>query len=127
MLPAHVNLILLSATVPNTFEFADWIGYYFLPSLFLFLFSLPLWFNLCFNRRTKRKVIHVISTQKRPVPLEHSLHTGNDLYKIVDSKRTFLNLGYISFYSRFFPSSPPFIFVLVVMGVSGDHNSLIFK
>src|ERR1700759_731484 len=26
MLPAHVNLILLSATVPNTFEFADWIG-----------------------------------------------------------------------------------------------------
>ncbi len=24
MLPAHVNLILLSATVPNTFEFADW-------------------------------------------------------------------------------------------------------
>eukprot|EP00026_Physarum_polycephalum_P000457 Phypoly_transcript_00458.p1 GENE.Phypoly_transcript_00458~~Phypoly_transcript_00458.p1 ORF type:complete len:1246 (+),score=257.19 Phypoly_transcript_00458:76-3813(+) len=70
MLPAHVNLILLSATVPNTFEFADWIG------------------------RTKRKVIHVISTQKRPVPLEHSLHTGNDLFKIVDSKRTFLNLGY---------------------------------
>ena len=26
MLPAHVNLIMLSATVPNTFEFADWIG-----------------------------------------------------------------------------------------------------
>jgi len=27
MLPAHVNLILLSATVPNTKEFADWVGY----------------------------------------------------------------------------------------------------
>lgn len=27
MLPAHVNLVLLSATVPNTKEFADWIGY----------------------------------------------------------------------------------------------------
>ena len=26
MLPAHVNLILLSATVPNTKEFADWVG-----------------------------------------------------------------------------------------------------
>jgi antiviral helicase SKI2 len=26
MLPAHVNLVLLSATVPNTFEFANWIG-----------------------------------------------------------------------------------------------------
>jgi antiviral helicase SKI2 len=26
MLPQHVNLILLSATVPNTEEFAEWIG-----------------------------------------------------------------------------------------------------
>ena len=26
MLPAHVNLILLSATVPNLMEFADWVG-----------------------------------------------------------------------------------------------------
>ena len=27
MLPAHVGIILLSATVPNTLEFADWVGY----------------------------------------------------------------------------------------------------
>jgi len=27
MLPAHVGIILLSATVPNTVEFADWVGY----------------------------------------------------------------------------------------------------
>jgi replicative superfamily II helicase len=26
MLPEHVNIILLSATVPNTREFADWVG-----------------------------------------------------------------------------------------------------
>ena len=26
MLPKHVNIILLSATVPNTLEFAAWIG-----------------------------------------------------------------------------------------------------
>ena len=26
MLPAHINLILLSATVPNAMEFADWVG-----------------------------------------------------------------------------------------------------
>lgn len=26
MLPAQVKIILLSATVPNTLEFADWIG-----------------------------------------------------------------------------------------------------
>ena len=26
MLPAHVGLVLLSATVPNVWEFADWVG-----------------------------------------------------------------------------------------------------
>lgn len=26
MLPDHVSIILLSATVPNTKEFADWVG-----------------------------------------------------------------------------------------------------
>ena len=26
LLPAHVNIIMLSATVPNTLEFADWVG-----------------------------------------------------------------------------------------------------
>jgi antiviral helicase SKI2 len=27
MLPDHVNIILLSATVPNAKEFADWVGW----------------------------------------------------------------------------------------------------
>ena len=27
MLPEHISVILLSATVPNAMEFADWIGY----------------------------------------------------------------------------------------------------
>ena len=27
MLPDHVNIILLSATVQNTKEFAEWVGY----------------------------------------------------------------------------------------------------
>jgi superfamily II RNA helicase len=31
MLPEHVNIILLSATVPNTKEFADWVGYVIYP------------------------------------------------------------------------------------------------
>ncbi|XP_060071895.1 superkiller complex protein 2-like [Ylistrum balloti] len=76
MLPKHVNIILLSATVPNTIEFADWIG------------------------RTKRKKIYVISTLKRPVPLEHFLYTGNSgktsdqLFLLVDHKKTFLTNGY---------------------------------
>ncbi|KAK4055538.1 Antiviral helicase ski2 [Microbotryomycetes sp. JL201] len=70
MLPDHVNIILLSATVPNTKEFADWVG------------------------RTKKKDIYVISTPKRPVPLEHFLYSGKDLHKIVDSKGQFLGAGY---------------------------------
>ncbi|KAG0369765.1 hypothetical protein BGZ54_008959, partial [Gamsiella multidivaricata] len=70
MLPAHVTLILLSATVPNTKEFADWVG------------------------RTKKKDIYVISTPKRPVPLEHHLFANREVYKIVDAKQTWLNLGY---------------------------------
>ncbi|KAI9494833.1 NUC185 domain-containing protein [Zychaea mexicana] len=67
MLPAHVNIILLSATVPNTREFADWVG------------------------RTKKKDIYVISTLKRPVPLEHHLYAGKDLFKIVGANETKLN------------------------------------
>lgn len=70
MLPAHVNLILLSATVPNTKEFADWIG------------------------RTKEKDIYVISTSKRPVPLEHHFFIGKELIKIVDASKTFMSNEY---------------------------------
>lgn len=76
MLPAQVKIILLSATVPNTLEFADWIG------------------------RTKKKKIYVISTPKRPVPLQHFLYTGNsnktsnELFMIVDADGKFLTRGY---------------------------------
>lgn len=58
MLPAHMNLILLSATVPNVMEFADWVG------------------------RTKRKRLYVTGTTKRPVPLEHNLFYNGALYTI---------------------------------------------
>lgn len=70
MLPEHVTLILLSATVPNTHEFASWVG------------------------RTKKKDIYVISTPKRPVPLEHYLWASKDKYKIVDSNKRFLENGW---------------------------------
>ena len=70
MLPDHVNLILLSATVPNTKEFASWVG------------------------RTKKKDIYVISTPKRPVPLEFYLWANKRVFKIVDSNGKFLNQGY---------------------------------
>jgi antiviral helicase SKI2 len=61
---------LLSATVPNTYEFASWVG------------------------RTKKKDIYVISTPKRPVPLEHYLWAGKDMHKIVDSEKRFIEKGW---------------------------------
>ena len=45
-------------------------------------------------RRTKKKDIYVISTAKRPVPLEHHLYAGKDIFKIVDSKGEFLGQGW---------------------------------
>ncbi|OQV16164.1 Helicase SKI2W [Hypsibius exemplaris] len=50
MLPAQVGIVMLSATVPNAVEFANWIG------------------------RIKQRKIYVITTLKRPVPLEHHMY-----------------------------------------------------
>ncbi|KAF2487817.1 NUC185 domain-containing protein [Neohortaea acidophila] len=70
MLPEHVTLICLSATVPNTQEFASWVG------------------------RTKKKDIYVISTPKRPVPLEHYIWADKKMFKIVDANKTFIEKGW---------------------------------
>ncbi|KAL1907089.1 Antiviral helicase ski2 [Sporothrix stenoceras] len=70
MLPEQVSLILLSATVPNTYEFASWVG------------------------RTKKRDVYVINTPKRPVPLEHYLWSGKTVQKIVDSDRKWVEKGY---------------------------------
>ncbi|KAL9107716.1 MAG: hypothetical protein Q9227_007431 [Pyrenula ochraceoflavens] len=70
MAPEHVTFILLSATVPNTHEFASWVG------------------------RTKKKDIYVISTPKRPVPLEHYLWAGKEMKKIVDSEKRWNDQGW---------------------------------
>lgn len=70
MLPAQVNLIFLSATTPNTFEFSDWIG------------------------RTKRRMVHVVKTDYRPVPLSHFLWAGNKLHLVLQGKGGFLDSGY---------------------------------
>uniref|UniRef100_A0A914X265 Uncharacterized protein n=1 Tax=Plectus sambesii TaxID=2011161 RepID=A0A914X265_9BILA len=76
MLPSHVKLIMLSATAPNCMEFADWVG------------------------RIKNRIINVITTPKRPVPLEHFLYTGqdgktkNDRFLLVDKTGQYLARGY---------------------------------
>ncbi|XP_053671367.1 SKI2 subunit of superkiller complex protein [Anopheles nili] len=76
LLPDHVCIVMLSATVPNTIEFANWVG------------------------KTKKKRVYVVSTAKRPVPLEHYLYTGfggktkNDSFLIVNEHSKFLQEGY---------------------------------
>lgn len=71
LLPDHVCIIMLSATVPNTLEFANWVG------------------------KTKKKKVYVMSTLKRPIPLEHFLYTGNggktkdDIFLLVEANGTF--------------------------------------
>ena len=70
MLPQYVNMIFLSATTPNTIEFSDWIG------------------------RTKRKPVHVIRTNYRPVPLSHNLWAGLKLHKIMEGRGGFVEKGY---------------------------------
>jgi hypothetical protein len=42
MLPDHVNIILLSATVPNAKEFADWVGWVLnIPMIFARSYEFP--------------------------------------------------------------------------------------
>jgi antiviral helicase SKI2 len=53
LLPEHINIVMLSATIPNYIEFAEWVG------------------------KIKQRNIYVMCTKKRPVPLEHYLYTGN--------------------------------------------------
>ncbi|KAG7391848.1 Helicase SKI2W [Phytophthora boehmeriae] len=66
MLPEHIGMVFLSATTPNHLEFSDWIG------------------------RTKKQKIHVISTYKRPVPLQHFLYAGKELIKLYDATTGYL-------------------------------------
>ncbi|XP_066065514.1 LOW QUALITY PROTEIN: superkiller complex protein 2 [Chamaea fasciata] len=76
LLPEHVKLVLLSATVPNALEFAQWVG------------------------RTKRRCVKVLSTPRRPVPLEHFLFTGNSsrtrhqLFQLLGPGGAFSTQGY---------------------------------
>jgi antiviral helicase SKI2 len=72
LLPDHINIVMLSATIPNHVEFAEWVG------------------------KIKQRSIYVISTKKRPIPLEHFLYTGNsqktstEMFLLIDAQENFL-------------------------------------
>ncbi|PNF35853.1 hypothetical protein B7P43_G09406 [Cryptotermes secundus] len=72
LLPDHVSIVMLSATIPNTLDFANWVG------------------------ATKKKKVYVVSTLKRPVPLQHYLYTGSKtgLFLIVEEAGKFIESGY---------------------------------
>lgn len=58
MLPKHINLVMLSATIPNSLDFAEWVG------------------------RTKERCVYVISTNKRAVPLEFAIYCDSNVFSI---------------------------------------------
>ncbi|KAL0241140.1 hypothetical protein GEMRC1_006375 [Eukaryota sp. GEM-RC1] len=66
LLPKTVQTVLLSATVPNLSEFADWVG------------------------RIQKKFVWIITTPFRPVPLVYYLATGtSNPIKLIDQKGSF--------------------------------------
>lgn len=67
MLPPHVNIIMLSATVPNKMEVADWVG------------------------SIRQRMVRVCGTEKRPVPLSHHLYLRQKLYSVCKAGK--FNLG----------------------------------
>jgi antiviral helicase SKI2 len=60
MAPRHIHFVLLSATIPNSLEFSEWVG------------------------RAKDRTVYVISTSSRAVPLEHVLYSDFDVYAMDD-------------------------------------------
>lgn len=67
MLPTNVRMVFLSATIPNAFEFAQWIA------------------------QTHSQPCHVVYTDMRPVPLQHYIFPagGQGLHLVVDEKGNF--------------------------------------
>ncbi len=63
MLPKHITIVMLSATIPNAMEFAEWVG------------------------RTRNQMIHVIYTDKRPVPLEFGIYCNSTVYAINEIRK----------------------------------------
>jgi antiviral helicase SKI2 len=82
MLPPHVNIIMLSATVPNKLEVADWVG------------------------SIRNKIIRVCGTEKRPVPLSHHIYFNKQLFEVCADTR-FNSEGYRAAQAAFNAQSTP--------------------
>jgi superfamily II RNA helicase len=69
-LPANITLVLLSATISEAEKFAQWIG------------------------KLKKRPIHLITTLKRPVPLNHYAYADDKLHLILDNFGQFYDQNY---------------------------------
>ena len=70
MLPPHVRIVMLSATVPNYMEFSNWVG------------------------RVRNQKVFVQITYKRPVPLEHLVYVSGQFIKLVEADGTLNSQNY---------------------------------
>ena len=70
MLPPHIKLIMLSATISNSELFANWIA------------------------NIKKHNVDLISTPHRPVPLKHYIFHNNDIHLILNQKNSFDSVKY---------------------------------
>jgi superfamily II RNA helicase len=76
-LPSHVTLILLSATISESEKFARWVA------------------------NVKQRPIHLISTLKRPVPLNHYAFVNDEMRLILNEKGVFDNENYRLYFQDF--------------------------
>ncbi|KFG39951.1 DEAD/DEAH box helicase domain-containing protein, partial [Toxoplasma gondii GAB2-2007-GAL-DOM2] len=65
LLPKQVNMVLLSATLPNYRQFAEWIG------------------------SVKQREVFTLSTDRRPTPLRHFLFFHDKAFLLMDAKGRF--------------------------------------
>ena len=65
LLPETIGIVMLSATVRNYMDFANWVG------------------------RTKKRKIFVQKTNYRPVPLEHSIFLFNKMHVVKSGEGKF--------------------------------------
>lgn len=70
LLDPKIRLVMLSATIDKAEDFANWIG------------------------KTKDRVINLIPTTHRVVPLEHFIHIDGKMYKILNKDEQFYEKAY---------------------------------
>lgn len=76
MIPKHVILVMLSATIPGAEEFASWVT------------------------EVKGRPCKIYGTNKRPVPLTHNVYWNGTFVEIINSKEEFNFQKYKSVYSE---------------------------